>query len=59
MECTSKEENGSFDCDCCLLAALMRCKRQNERAYSLWGKQLKRSKPEQYERIKLMMQGER
>lgn len=59
MECTAADEYGSFDCTHCLVEALIRCKRQNERAYKLWGMQLKRERPDQYERARLILRSEK
>jgi len=58
MDCTAKDEYGAFTCDCCLIDALIRCKKQNERAYQLWGQQLRRGNQVQYERIRLILKGE-
>lgn len=57
MQCTASEKSGLFECNCCLLEALQRCRKQNPQAFSKWGAQLRQEDPERYQIIKAELEG--
>ena len=57
-ECNISECYGLFESDECLIAALVRCKAQNQEAFLAWGRQLRKENPDQFNRIKSIMKGE-
>jgi hypothetical protein len=54
--CTAQDKYGLFDCPCCWLAAYQR---SQPSVKIFWRDQLKRENPEKYEKIRLILQGDK